>query len=188
MIWGPTEASVTRDPLPCLPCRRPQLFQGLWRKRPGPKKPPERGTMGFAVRPPAYMPHSRAQPHRVSRAAEGSRARALGPAWEVSQSIFRRVVGHRGGRVPQAGWDSWLCCPRFAVLVRAEAGEPGQGAWRAWSIPPGAGLQRTPAGVCAQGPGGNPAGPAGLGATRCQRPVWHHLWREGSRVGLSGKP
>lgn len=101
---------------------------GLWRKRPITKKPTERKTMSFAIRPVAYMPHSRGQEHRMSRPAEGSGARAPGPAWggRVSQSLFSGAVGHRGGHVPRAGWDSWLCCARSAVLVGAESGKPGQ--------------------------------------------------------------
>lgn len=87
--------------------------------------------MSFALRPVSYMPHSRGQAHRMSRPAEGSRARALGPALGggrgVNQSLFSGAVGHRDGHVPRAGWGSWLCCSRSAVLVRAESGEPGQG-------------------------------------------------------------
>lgn len=121
------------DPLSCLTFGQLQLFQGLWRKRTTTKKPTEREAMSFAIRPIVYMPHSRGQAHRMSRPAEGSRARATGAslgvreAGKVNQSLFSGAVGHLCGHVPRAGWDSWLCCSRSAVLVRAESGEPSQG-------------------------------------------------------------
>lgn len=190
----------------------------------------KKGNHGLCIRPSTHIPHSRAQARRACRPKKGGGVRALGLAWEGSQSTFSGAVGYRG-TVPCTPGRMGQRCPGSAVLVRAGPGEPGQGAWRAGSSQPEARLWRTPwgwehnvelrqkqgalclhhphprpfmppprptsspspplhllVGGCGQGPGGHLAGPAGLEATHHQRPVWHHLWRKGSRVGLDGKP
>lgn len=109
------------------PCRgEPQLSRGLSRK--GPTDGRSQGACQSAAAP---------RPYSADRYP-----RSL--AWEEWQSLGGGAVrGDRPGP-GQARWDSWLCPPRAADLVRAGPEEPGWAAGQTGGSLPTAQLQKAP--------------------------------------------